>query len=319
MELDIHSRQAMHDDDGSVKGGGRHQQQPALEIASLLSRMKVWRSFVNGKPWPRTGSGRTMELTNSWTGDIRGSLEVATPSAVDAALERSKEIQVEWYRQYSPMERSRRLVEAARLLRACTEEVAHLETEDTGRPISETLVEAPGAADCLEWFAGLAPTMGGQQLSVETGSPGSWGYTRREPLGVTVGIGAWNYPLQSAIWKSAPALAFGNTMVFKPSEFTPQTALRMAEIYQEAGVPDGVFQVLVGDGPSVGPALVEDPRVAKVSFTGSVATGRQIYTTAANDFKKVTLEMGGKSPLIIGTRRDRFVATEPESLSNEIW
>lgn len=282
--------------------------------------MKLWKSFVNGKPWPRTTSSSaasgTLDLSAPWTGQVRGSLEVACPAAIDAALERSKQVQLEWYRQYSPMERSRKLLEAARLLRACTDEIAQLETEDTGRPISETIYEAPAAADCLEWFAGIAPSIGGQNLSVETGSPGSWGYTRREPLGVAVGIGAWNYPLQSAIWKSAPALAFGNTMIFKPSELTPQTALRMAELYQEAGLPDGVFQVLLGDGPSVGPALVEDKRVNKVSFTGSVATGRQIYTTAAKDFKKVTLEMGGKSPLIIFDDTDLDAAVTAAMMAN---
>jgi betaine-aldehyde dehydrogenase len=115
----------------------------------------------------------------------------------------------------------------------------------------------------------------------------------------TVGIGAWNYPLQSAVWKSAPALAFGNSMVYKPSEYTPSTALRLAEIYQMAGVPDGTFSVVLGDGVNVGRALVEDHRTAKISFTGGIDAGRDVYERAAKNFKRVTLELGGKSPLII--------------------
>jgi betaine-aldehyde dehydrogenase len=242
------------------------------------------------------------------TGQLRATVEPATVQACDAALEAAHQVQPQWHREFSPMERSQLLLRAANLFLQDEESqrIARLETEDTGRPISETQWEASGAADCLQWFAGLTRSMGGQYLEIpsskansKSSSSNNWGYTRREPLGVTVGIGAWNYPLQSVIWKSAPSLAFGNTMVFKPSEFTPQTALRVAEIYQHVGVPDGVFNVVLGTGTTVGKKLVEDPRVAKVSFTGSVPTGRQIYTSAAQDFKRVTLELGGKSPLIL--------------------
>jgi len=166
---------------------------------------------------------------------------------------------------------------------------------DTGRPIFETRYEAPGAVDCLEYQSGAALTVGGQHIDL---SGGGWGYTKREPIGTTVGIGAWNYPLQSAIWKSAPALAFGNSMIFKPSELTPTNALTLAKIYMEAGLPEGVFNVVLGDG-SVGTPLVNHDGVDKVSFTGSVGTGQKVYTSALKSFKKVTLELGGKSPLII--------------------
>ena len=129
-------------------------------------------------------------------------------------------------------------------------------------------------------------------------SAASWGYTRREPLGVCAGIGAWNYPLQIACWKSAPALACGNAMVFKPAELTPLTAAKLAEIYTEAGVPPGVFNVVNGDA-TVGRTLSEHPGVAKVSLTGEVGTGRRVMAQAAGGLKAVTLELGGKSPLIV--------------------
>lgn len=241
-------------------------------------------------------------------------MESASPEVIDLAIESAQEAQPKWYRDFSPMERGKLLLKAASIMEEPTivREIAELETEDTGRPIRETMFEAPTAADCLQWFAGLAGSFGGQHFDL---AGGSWGYTRREPLGLTVGIGAWNYPLQSAVWKSSPSLAFGNTMVFKPSELTPQTALRLAEIYQEAGIPDGVFSVVLGEG-DVGQALVKDSRVNKVSFTGSVSTGRSIYMRAAQDFKKVTLELGGKSPLIIFDDADLSAAVSTAMMSN---
>lgn len=192
-------------------------------------------------------------------------------------------------------ERGRILAKAARLLRERTDSLARLEVEDTGKPISEALaVDIASGADCLEYFAGLAQSLHGQHFDLGQ----SFAYTRREPLGICLGIGAWNYPLQIACWKSAPALAAGNAMIFKPSELTPLTAAKLAEIYTEAGLPDGVFNVVQGDGQT-GQALVERPEIAKVSLTGSVPTGRRIMAAAAATLKKVTLELGGKSPLII--------------------
>jgi len=164
----------------------------------------------------------------------------------------------------------------------------------------------------LEYFAGLVPAIGGQMLDVN--SP-SWAYTRREPLGATAGIGAWNYPLQSAVWKSAPALAFGNSMVFKPSEETPLTALRLAELYIEAGVPPGVFNVVLGID-DVGSELVNHEDIQKVSFTGSVATGRKVYTACASQMKKVTMELGGKSAMILYEDCDLDNAVSAAMLGN---
>jgi len=192
-------------------------------------------------------------------------------------------------------ERGRILRRAADLIRARNHELSVLETLDTGKPLSETLVaDAMSGADALEYFGGLAGSLTGEHIPLG----GDWAYTVREPLGVCVGIGAWNYPTQIACWKSAPALACGNTMVFKPSEMTPLGALKLAEIFAEAGLPAGVFNVVQGRG-EVGAALVGDSRVAKVSLTGSVPTGRRVYAAAAAGMKHVTMELGGKSPMIV--------------------
>lgn len=192
-------------------------------------------------------------------------------------------------------ERGRILRRAADIMRARNRELSELETKDTGKPLQETLVaDATSGADALEYFGGLAATLSGEHIQMGE----DFIYTRREPLGVTVGIGAWNYPTQIACWKAAPALACGNTMVFKPSETTPLCALKVAEILIEAGAPPGVFNVVQGYG-DVGAALVEDDRVAKVSLTGSVPTGRRVYAAAATGIKSVTMELGGKSPLVV--------------------
>lgn len=156
------------------------------------------------------------------------------------------------------------------------------------------MADAASGADCLEYFGSIAAGLTGEHIQLGA----DFAYTIREPLGVCVGLGAWNYPTQIACWKAAPALACGNTMVFKPSETTPLGALKLAEILSEAGLPDGVFNVVQGYG-DVGAALVEDKRVAKVSLTGSVPTGRKVYAAAAAGMKHVTMELGGKSPLII--------------------
>ena len=183
------------------------------------------------------------------------------------------------------------------MLRERNDELAALETRDTGKPIAETrAVDIVTGADVIEYYAGLATAIEGQQIPLR---PESFVYTRREPLGVCAGIGAWNYPIQIACWKSAPALAAGNAMIFKPSEITPLSALKLAEIYTEAGVPGGVFNVVQGDG-RVGALLAAHPGIAKISFTGGVETGKKVMSLAGgSSLKEVTMELGGKSPLVV--------------------
>ncbi|MHA3977151.1 betaine-aldehyde dehydrogenase [Halovulum sp. GXIMD14794] len=250
--------------------------------------------FVNGAPLEDT-EGAAMEVIYPATGATVATVHAATPSVVDAALGAAARAQADW-EEMGGAARGRVLRRAADLLRERNRELSELETIDTGKPLSETLVaDAASAADALEYFGGLAAGLTGSHIRLPGGD---FVYTTRRALGVAVGIGAWNYPIQIAGWKAAPALACGNTMVFKPSETTPLSALALAEILTEAGAPPGVFNVVQGAG-GVGSALVTDPRVAKVSLTGSVPTGRKVYAAAAEGIRHVTMELGGKSPLVV--------------------
>jgi len=249
--------------------------------------------FVNGTPL-EDANGAVLPLIYPATGERLGQVHAATPEVVEAALESAAAAQKTWAA-ITGAERGRVLTRAAAIIRDRNRELSEIETFDTGKPLSETLIaDAASGADCLEYFGGMAATLTGE--TVELG--GDFAYTIREPLGVCAAIGAWNYPIQIACWKAAPALACGNTMVFKPSEETPLNALKVAEILVEAGAPPGVFNVIQGAG-DVGAALVSDARVAKVSLTGSVPTGRKVYAAAAEGLKHATMELGGKSPLII--------------------
>ncbi|CAN5832339.1 hypothetical protein BH24ACT5_BH24ACT5_12140 [soil metagenome] len=239
-------------------------------------------------------SDETFPTVNPATGRTIATVQQASAMDVDAAVASARSGFEKW-RGMSGAARGRILNDAVRILRAHNDKLAELEVTDTGKPIAEArVVDVASGADCIEYFAGLAAGITGEHVDLG----GSWGYTRREPLGVCAGIGAWNYPIQIACWKSAPALACGNAMVFKPAELTPLTAPKLAEIYTEAGVPDGVFNVVQGDG-RVGQALCAHRGVAKVSLTGEVGTGRLVMAQAASTLKAVTLELGGKSPFIV--------------------
>lgn len=249
--------------------------------------------YINGRHVDDE-QGAALPVIYPATGEVIARLHSATPNVIELAIEAARAAQPAWAR-LKPVERGRILRRAADILRARNEELARLETLDTGKAIQETLVaDAPSAADCLEYLGGAVAAFNGEFMDLG----GPFAYTRREPLGVCVGIGAWNYPIQIATWKSAPALAMGNAMVFKPSENTPLSALALAEIYTEAGLPDGLFNVVQGYG-DVGAALVEHEVVAKVSVTGSVPTGRRVLAMAGAKMKHATMELGGKSPLIV--------------------
>ena len=250
--------------------------------------------FVAGR-YLEDAEGAALDSIYPATGEVIASLHEATPPIVETALAAAAEAGPAWAA-LTGTERGRILRRAADIIRDRNQELSELETRDTGKPLSETLVaDATSGADALEYFGGLAGSLTGEHIPLPGGD---WAYTVREPLGVCVGIGAWNYPTQIACWKAAPALACGNTMVFKPSEVTPLAALKVAEILTEAGAPPGVFNVIQGRG-GVGQALVTDPRVAKVSLTGSVPTGRKVYAAAAEGMRHVTMELGGKSPMIV--------------------
>jgi betaine-aldehyde dehydrogenase len=237
----------------------------------------------------------TIRTINPATGELLAELRVDGAAEVDAAVARAAEGQRVWARM-TGTERGRILRRTADILRARNAEIAALETRDTGKPIQETsAVDVLSGADCLEYYAGVAATIAGEHIDL---GPSAFGYTRREPLGIVAGIGAWNYPIQIACWKSAPALACGNAMIFKPAELTPLTALELAKAYAEAGLPDGVFQVVQGYADT-GRLLSRHPAIRKVSLTGEVGTGKAVMADAASTLKYVTLELGGKSPLIV--------------------
>ncbi|CAN5686428.1 betaine-aldehyde dehydrogenase [soil metagenome] len=260
----------------------------------------------------QTAPRRTIEPVDPATGQVIATLTVTPPDALDAMVARAAAGQAIWAAM-TGTERGRVLRRAADLLRERNAELALLETRNTGKPVQETLaVDVLSGADCLEYYAGVAATIAGQHIDL---GPTAFGYTRREPLGIVAGIGAWNYPLQIACWKAAPALACGNAMLFKPAEQTPLTAIELEKIFLEAGLPEGVFQVVLGYGETGG-ALVRHPGIAKVSLTGSVPTGKRVMAAAAEGLKPVTLELGGKSPLIVFADADIGNAVSGAMLGN---
>ena len=242
-----------------------------------------------------SSASRSFRTINPATGEVLAEIAIDGPAEVAAAVARASAAQKEWAR-LPGAARGRILRRAADILRARNAELAELETRDTGKPIQETsAVDVLSGADCLEYYAGLAASLAGEHLDL---GPQAFGYTRREPLGVVAGIGAWNYPLQIACWKAAPALACGNAMIFKPAELTPLTAVRLRHVFAEAGLPEGVFQVVQGTADT-GRLLTGHPRIRKVSLTGEVGTGKAVMAASAASLQQVTLELGGKSPLII--------------------
>ena len=269
-----------------------------------------YKNFVDGA-YMANDSGETFDVINPATGKIIYQVEIADEKIKQAAIASAQRGFATWSAM-SAIQRSRILLKAVALLRERNDELAKIEVLDTGKPWQEaSVVDVESGADSIEFFAGLAPGIEGNQQQVD----GDFYYTRREALGICAGIGAWNYPLQIACWKAAPALACGNSMIFKPSEETPLGALKLAEIFNEAGIPDGVFNVVQGAG-EVGAWLSHHPDIAKVSFTGEVGTGKKVMAGAATTLKDVTMELGGKSPLIIFDDADIDNAVSAAMLGN---
>ncbi|KAI0398518.1 betaine aldehyde dehydrogenase [Xylariaceae sp. FL0594] len=254
-------------------------------------------TFYAGKPQPSSKSTGCFDTLDPSTGEAVCKIHTSSEESIEAAIRSAQEAFPSWSAT-PPIERARILQRAVALLRQQNDALARVETVDTGKPLSETsTVDIVSGADVLEYFANLVASGGlnGESFRLR---PSAMVYTSKEPLGVCVGIGAWNYPIQIALWKSAPCLAAGNCMVYKPSEFTPLHAEYLAKIYREAGVPDGVFNVVYGAG-EVGAYLTAHPAIAKVSFTGQVSTGKKVAGSAAGGMKYVTMELGGKSPLVV--------------------
>lgn len=286
------------------------QDQKQLFLPLISNNSETEFLFYNGKR-QKGNSGVFIDNINPATGQVIHSLETASKEDVDKIVRSSSQAFEEWSKM-APAERGRILRKAARILRERNEEIAQIEVEDTGKPISEALsVDILSGADALEYFGGIAASLHGQHYDLG----GSFAYTRREPLGVCAGIGAWNYPIQIACWKAAPALTCGNTMVFKPSELTPRSALYLAEALTEAGIPDGVYNIVQGDAKT-GQMLTNHPDIQKISLTGEVSTGKKVMAAASDTLKHVTLELGGKSPLIIFEDADLDEAVHGALLAN---
>lgn len=270
----------------------------------------MYNQFIDGT-LTRNADRESWINYNPANNNALGEVYQANDEDIEAAVNSSEKAFHIW-KNKTGAERGRVLLKTADILRSKLEKIALLETQDVGKPISESLaVDVSSAADALEYFGGMAAGIHGEFFDLKN----AFGYTRAEPLGVCAGIGAWNYPIQIAAWKAAPALACGNAMIFKPSELTPATASELAQAFMEAGAPPGLFNVVQGDG-RVGKMLVEHPRIAKISLTGSVATGKKIFAGAAAQLKKVTLELGGKSPLIIFEDADIHNAVSAAMLAN---
>ncbi|MBN8922240.1 MAG: betaine-aldehyde dehydrogenase [Rhodanobacter sp. 68-29] len=278
-----------------------------------MAKHELHKLYIHGQPVDAT-SGETFEVVNPANGEVLAEVQRAAQADVERAVASAEEGQRAWAAM-TAVQRARILRRAVDLLRERNDELAMLETLNTGKAYAETsTVDIVTGADVLEYYAGLAAAIEGEQVPLRESS---FFYTRREPLGVVAGIGAWNYPIQIALWKSAPALAAGNAMIFKPSEVTPLTANKLAEIYTEAGVPAGVFNVVHGQGRQVGQWITEHSRIEKISFTGGVETGKKVMASAAaSSLKEVTMELGGKSPLIVFPDADIARAADIAVMAN---
>lgn len=277
-----------------------------------MTKFTLQKPYIHGQ-YTDASSNEIFNSINPANGKVLANIQSCNQNDVNRAVDSAKRGQKIWA-EMTAIQRSRILNKAVDILRERNDELAKIESLDSGKAFSETsTVDIATGADVLEYYAGILPALEGQQIPLRSTS---FVYTRREPLGVVAGIGAWNYPIQIALWKSAPALAAGNAMVFKASEITPLTALKLAEIYTEAGLPHGVFNVVTG-GADIGGYLSSHPDIAKVSFTGGVSTGKKVMAQAAtSSLKEITMELGGKSPLIIFDDADLDLAADIAMMAN---
>lgn len=264
--------------------------------------------FADGK-WRESRSGKTFPTVNPATEEIITQVAEGDGADIDLAVKAARRaFEKGPWPELSAKERGKLLWKTAELLEKHHEELAQLETLDNGKPIQDSrTVDLPGTIDSFQYYAGWANKIYGETIPVE----GSYfNYTLREPVGVVGAIIPWNFPLVLAAGKLAPALACGCTVVLKPAEQTPLSALRLAEILQEAGLPDGVVNVVPGYGPGAGAALVRHPGVDKITFTGEYVTGQEVMRNAAGTLKRVSLELGGKSPHVIFADADMDEAVD---------
>jgi 1-pyrroline dehydrogenase len=259
-----------------------------------------------GGEWVDASGGETMEVINPATGETIAEVPRASAEDVDRAVQAAKKALPEWL-ETTPGERAELLLKLADAIDEHGDELAEIESRNVGKPLAAAKDELPVCADNIRFFAGAARMLEGK--SAGEYMRGYTSFLRREPIGIVGGIAPWNYPLMMAVWKLAPALAAGNVQVLKPSEQTPLTTLRFAELAAEI-LPPGVFNVVTGDGVPTGEAIVKHPDVRMVSLTGDVETGKQIARTAADNLKRVHLELGGKAPVLVFDDADPAAVAE---------
>jgi len=280
-------------------------------MSETLTPVKPGRLVIDGQSVD-AASGATFTTMNPATEEPITTVAEAGPEDVDRAVRAARAALEGPWSKMKPIDRSRVLWKLGDLVLQHADELARLETLDNGKPIFESrYVDIDMVARCFHYFSGWATKLPGDTTAVH---PGMFTYTLREPVGVVGAIIPWNFPMIMVGWKAAPALAAGNTIVLKPAELTPLTAIRIGELALEAGVPPGVFNVLPGKGRIAGEALVKHPLVDKLSFTGSTEVGQHLMRTAADTLKKVTLELGGKSPNIVFADADLDAALKGATL-----
>jgi betaine-aldehyde dehydrogenase len=288
------------------------EEKPVISLASDLLRNiptenGVLKMFIDGE-WVLSESGETREVLDPATGELIARVAEAGQPEVSRAIRAARRaFDEDGWADTTALERAALLFRLADAIDANARELAQLDTLDNGKPLREAEADVADAANCFRYYAGLATKPHGETVDVPAHSQT---FIVREPVGVCAQIIPWNYPLLMAAWKLAPALAVGNTCILKPSELTPLSALRLATLIEEVGFPKGVVNVVLGAGPSVGQPLAESPLVDKVAFTGGTATGRKIMQAAAGNIKKVSLELGGKSPNIVFADADMETALD---------
>ena len=252
--------------------------------------------FINNE-WRPSASGKTLDVINPATEEVIATVPSADRSDVDAAVAAARGALDRSWGRISARDRGKLLWKLGEKLLERADEIAALETLHNGKPIFESRnIEIPASAECFQYYAGWADKIHGETIPVR----GNYlSYTLREPVGVVAAIVPWNFPLLLTAWKVAPALACGNTVIIKPASQTPLTALALAEVAQQVGIPPGVINVVTGPGAAVGQMLVEHPGIDKIAFTGDTSTGREIMRRSAETVKRITLELGGKSPNIV--------------------
>ncbi len=283
---------------------------PAVERAAagiknqaVLDFLRKPKMLLIGGKWTPAKSGKTFETINPANEEVLALVAEGGKADVDEAVKAARKAFEEsrWPR-LNPHQRARMLYKIAELIEQHADELAEIETLDNGKAVTQArAIDVAGAAETFRYYAGWCSKIYGE---TNPSDPSMFNYTLREPVGVCGQIIPWNFPLLMACWKIAPALACGNTVILKPAEQTPLSALRLGELAQEAGLPDGVLNIITGFGPGAGSSIAEHPEIDKVAFTGSTEVGRLILQASTGNLKRVSLELGGKSPNIIFTDAD---------------